>query len=115
MNQSFYGSICVTDILDSLRNKHSSFSKGKNGKIYMNVTVWLNEHKDEFGNIMSAQANPVKDSNDKKFYIGNFKKSESQSKPISDRDIPKDSDFDVPQREPVNANTFTDAKDDLPF
>ncbi len=112
MNQSFYGSICVSDILDALRNKHSAFSKGKNGKIYMNSTVWLNEHNDEFGNIMSQQANPAKDSKEQKFYIGNFKKSQNQTKPITDKDIPKDTDFDLPES---TKKQFEDAPSDLPF
>ena len=117
MNQSHYGSLCVTDILDALRAKHSAFYKGKNGKIYMNTTVWLNEGVDDFGNIMSAQANPGKDSKDKKFYVGNFKKSEG-SKPVSDRDLKGiDTDFDIPVKE--TAKTFSDAADNvndqLPF
>ena len=115
MSQSFYGSICITDILDALRNKHSAFTKGKNGKIYMNSTIWLNEIVDDFGNIIAQQCNPQKDSKDQKFYIGNFKKSQTTTKPISDRDIPKDTDFDIPEKEPVAADSFKDPKDDLPF
>jgi len=117
MNQSFYGSICITDILDALKNKHSAFSKGKNGKIYMNATVWLNEQVDDFGNIMSAQCNPAKDSKDQKFYIGNFKKSNNTPKPVSDKDIAGiDTDFDLPTSgNKATEKTFTNAADDLPF
>jgi len=112
MNQSFYGSICVTDILEKLKTKHSSFSKGRNGKIYMNTTVWLNEEQDEFGNIMSAQANPAKDVKEPKFYIGNFKKSNNQTKPVSDKDLHGiDTDFDIPPKE--TAKSFIDASDNI--
>jgi hypothetical protein len=117
MNQSFYGSICLTDLLEAAKKKHSAFTKGKNGKIYANVTVWLNENKDKFGNIMSLQVNPIKDSSDDKFYIGNCKASEGP-KPVSDKDV---SGLDVNLDDlPVtgsgqapNANNAAD--DDLPF
>lgn len=117
MNQSHYGSICITDILDNLKMKHSAFTKGRNGKIYMNTTIWLNSEVDDYGNIMSAQANPGKDSKDAKFYIGNFKKSEG-SKPVSDKDLKGiHTEYDLPS--PETAKTFLDAADKvddgLPF
>lgn len=86
-NELFYGSICITDLIEQAKVKHSAFSKGNNGKIYCNVNVWLNEKEDKYGNIMSAQLNPTKERKDKdaKLYIGNFKRSEV--KPINDRDI----------------------------
>lgn len=87
-NQLFYGSICLTDILEKAKEKHSSFIKAQNGKIYININVWENETEDKFGNSMSIQLNPSKDMKDKeeKFYIGNCKKSEG-AKPITDKDI----------------------------
>lgn len=119
MNQSHYGSICITEILDRLKSKHSAFYKGKNGKIYMNTTIWLNEQVDEYGNIMSAQANPAKDAKDQRFYIGNFKKSES-AKPVSDKDLSSiPTDYDLPVHN-APAPTINEPKektgmDDLPF
>lgn len=119
MNQSFYGSICITDILEKLKMKHSAFSKGKNGKIYMNTTVWLNEQTDDYGNIMSIQSNPGKDSRDQKFYIGNMKKSDSGQKPLTDKDL---TNISVPNDLPVKGETkesFMEAadntQDQLPF
>lgn len=112
MNQSFYGSLCVTDILDKLKMKHDCFTKGKNGKIYMNATVWLNAEKDEYGNIMSIQANPGKESRDAKFYIGNMKKSETSQKPVSDKDLAGiHTEYDLPSKE--SAKTFTEAADNI--
>lgn len=102
MSKLFYGSISVSDLIDQLKQKHSAFSKAQNGKIYANISVWLNDEKDKFGNIMSVQITPTKEMKDveKKMYIGNLKESEGP-KPISDRDVSNiDSDFDVPSRPP---------------
>jgi hypothetical protein len=100
MSQLFYGSICITDLLEQAKVKHSAFSKGTNGKIYCNVNIWLNDEEDKFGNIVSAQLNPTKERKDidAKIYIGNFKKSEG-AKPLSDNDT----------------KTFVAIADDLPF
>ncbi len=87
MSQSFYGSICLTDLIEHAKKKHSAFSKADNGKIYCNTTIWLNDEVDKFGNIMAAQLNPKKElkEQDGNPYIGNFKKSEA--KPIAKNDI----------------------------
>lgn len=122
-NQLFYGSICLTDMLESAKQKHSAFTKGQNGKIYASVNVWLNAQTDKFGNIMSVQLNPTKEMKDidKKSYIGNMKRSDG-SKPISDRDTNSlDVDLDVPERQNNTSPSSTPASnnsepiDDLPF
>jgi hypothetical protein len=99
-NQLFYGSICITELIEQAKVKHSAFSKAANGKIYCNVNIWLNKEEDKFGNIMSAQLAPSKERKDidTKLYIGNFKKSEG-AKPLSDKDT----------------KSFVDVADDLPF
>lgn len=122
-NQLFFGSICLTDMLEAAKKKHSAFTKGQNGKIYCSVNVWLNAEKDKFGNIMSVQLNPTKEMKDidGRAYIGNMKQSDGP-KPISDRDTSSlDVDLDVPER-PTNtgtpANQGSDISapiDDLPF
>lgn len=88
MSQSFYGSICITDLIEQAKAKHSAFTKGQNGKIYCNATVWLNDNVDKYGNILAVQLNPTKEKKDidKKLYIGNFKQSEG-AKPVSDNDV----------------------------
>jgi hypothetical protein len=122
----FYGSICITDLLELANKKHSAFSRADNGKIYADVNVWLNDEKDKYGNIMSIQLNPKKDLRelDGQPYIGNCK--ESERKPISGRDASELSiTSDIPAREknntPANspgvnaANEITEPIDDLPF
>ena len=120
MSTLYYGSLCISDLIDQLKQKHSAFSKAQNGKIYVNVNVWLNDQKDKFGNIMAVQINPSKEMKDiqKKLYIGNLK--ESEGKPVSDRDISgiDDGISDVPYRErrtDTPTSNVTEPIDDLPF
>lgn len=117
MSQRFYGSINITDLLEQLNKKHSAFSKADNGKIYGDVTVWLNDNVDKYGNIMSIQLNPKKDlkERDGQPYIANLK--ESQKKEISDRDL---SGYTVPSDIPVREKAASGGSDisgpdDLPF
>lgn len=122
MSELFYGSICISDLLDNLKAKHSAFTKGNNGKIYGSVSVWLNDKEDKFGNIMSIQITPSKEMKDleKRIYIGNCKKSDGPT-PISDRDISHvDTDYDIPTRQtPATASQAGQSDisgvDDLPF
>lgn len=101
MNQLFYGSICVSEIIDQLKKQHSCFLKAQNGKIYANVRVWLNDEEDRYGNVMSIQLSSKKDKQDKegKVYLGNCKKSEPMEQPITHTDI----------------NNISNEIDDLPF
>ncbi len=87
MNQLFYGSICLTDLINHAKKQHSAFTKAENGKIYANVNVWLNEEEDKFGNNMAIQLNPKKENidSDGRPYFGNMKKSEP--KPITSNDL----------------------------
>ena len=89
-NELFYGSICVTDLLEKLKSKHSAFKKVQsNGKIYADVRVWLNDTEDKYGNIMSIQLASKKEMKDAegKVYLGNLKRSDISEKPVSDRDL----------------------------
>lgn len=120
-NQRFYGSICLTDLINLAKEKHSAFSKAENGKIYASVNVWLNSEVDKFGNIMSVQINPTKENKDKekRVYVGNLKRSKGPQS-INDSDTSgMDNDFDIPERqksEPVkNEANPNDETTDLPF
>lgn len=115
MSQSFYGSINLTLLIAEAKKKHSAFTKHDNGNIYCNVTVWLNDNLDKFGNIMSIQLNPIKDrkEEDGKPYIGNCKMSQT-NKPVSDRDT-SDLDVDLEGRQPPPIIGKSDEPDDLPF
>lgn len=91
MSQQFYGSICLSDILEQAKKQHSAFVKAENGKIYVNCNLWLNDEEDKFGNVMSMKLSATKeaiakDETQGKIYIGNFKESESTSKPLGKKD-----------------------------
>lgn len=101
-NKLFSGSICVTDLLEQLKNGHSSFIKvASNGKIYCNVLLWENSELDKYNNSHSLQLNSKKENKDKegKVYVGNFKPIERKSfrSPINNSDlssiIPNESDL----------------------
>jgi hypothetical protein len=90
-NRNFYGSINITDLMDHLKEKHSAFVKGQNGKIYCNISVWLNEEPDQYDNIMSIKLSATKEAIEKdkeqgKIYIGNCKENEATTKPINTND-----------------------------
>jgi hypothetical protein len=119
MSQNFYGSICITDILNEANNLHPSFSKGKNGKIYLNVTMWLNDQPDQFGNMVSVK---ISDKNDVKgAYIGNLKKGETKDNSINQSDVSSLAlNADIPSLpgavDRMNKETTESSEDDgLPF
>lgn len=122
MAQRFYGSIDVTEITNQANARHSSFSKGKNGKIYASVNVWVNDEPDKYGNYLSIQLNPTKEmaKEEKKVYIGNLKKGESSNTPLGENDrvsintdIPSHEDRPVVHPDPVNITPIDES--DLPF
>ena len=114
MSQLFYGSINVSELVQRAKEKHSGFTTGNNGCIYANVSVWLNENPDKYGNIMSIQVNPSKDKKDvdDRFYIGNCKKSDGP-KPVSEKDV---SNLDLTGVDVPHVNSVKDQpSEDLPF
>lgn len=98
--QSYYGSIDVTTLLAQARLPHSAFIKaGKNDKIFAQITVWVNEEADQYGNFVSIKLNS-KDAEMAKaegnIYLGNLKKSEAKAPEqlaAADAGIPEDDDL----------------------
>ena len=73
MNQLFIGSICVSDI------PKDKLTQAKNGKLYLNIDIWINENVDQYGNIGSVSVRQSKEEREaklKKVYFGNFKTSD---------------------------------------
>ena len=80
------GSLCLTDLIEQAQKAHSAFTRGKNGKVYVNITQWLNDEADQYGNDASFQLNSSKEKRETegKVYIGNGKKSiGAQTTPIA--------------------------------
>jgi hypothetical protein len=64
----------MTDLSNAFKANHSAFNKSdKNGKLYANIAVWLNDEPDQYGNILSFQLNSKKDATDEKVYFGSAK------------------------------------------
>lgn len=89
MAKLFLGSLQVSELLEQLKAGHDAFKKANNGKIYANVQIWLNDKPDDYGNILSVQLNPAKDSKFQKKYILNAKEQEVRSKDLNADDVSK--------------------------
>lgn len=93
------GSICLTELIEQAKKKHSAFTKAANGKIYFNINLWQNDEADKYGNTFSIQLNSKKDLREAegKIYIGNAKPLESKEpEAISNNDavgIPESDDL----------------------
>ena len=93
MAQSFYGSIDFTKLIEKAKAGDKAFTKTENGKIYLNVRVWVNDEQDNYGNIASFQSNFKGATKEDKFYFGNLKESKPIEQEIKPDEIP--SDFDL--------------------
>ena len=96
MSTLYNGSICLSDI-----PKDKITKSEKNGKSYLNFNLWVNDEKDQYGNIGSinvSQSKEERESGQKKVYFGNIK-------PVERNAAPQQA---APSNEP-------DLADDLPF
>ena len=98
MSKLLYGSIDFSKLLELAKAGNKAFSKAQNGKIYVNINVWLNDEKDQYGNDASLQTNFKEATKDEKIYFGNLKVSE----------------FKEPESLSENDNSIPD-EDSLPF
>lgn len=83
------GSICLTDLIEKAKQKHSAFSKGKNGKVYFNFIQWINDKPDNYSNHSSLLLNSTKDKKDSegKIYVGNARIIVTENEPVSEADL----------------------------
>jgi hypothetical protein len=91
MAQSYYGSIDFSKLIEQAKSGNKAFSKSENGKIYLNVRMYVNDEVDKFGNVASFQSNFKGAGKEDKFYFGNMKESTPIENKIDLVDIP---DFD---------------------
>lgn len=103
MARRFYGSVCLTDLLNAAKAGHSAFKKAEsNGKIYGNVTLWLNEEADDKGNKVAIHLASAKDVQEpeksaKKVYIANFKEAAAAGEaPVKASDLAGENLDDLP-------------------
>lgn len=91
MSKLLSGSICYTDLREALKNGHPAGQKAANGKIYVNINVWVHDEEDKYGNVASIQLNRPKDSDADRPYIGNLKEFQRQEpEPVKPGDIDDD-------------------------
>jgi len=98
MSKLLYGSVDFSKLLEMAKAGNKAFSKASNGKIYLNLNVWINDEKDQYGNDASIQTNFKDSLKEEKIYVGNLKVSE----------------FKEPEPLSENSNEIP-AADDLPF
>jgi hypothetical protein len=91
MAQSYYGSIDFSKLIEQAKSGNKAFSKSENGKIYLNVRMYVNDEVDKFGNVASFQSNFKGATKEDKFYFGNMKESTPIENKVDVVDIP---DFD---------------------
>jgi hypothetical protein len=91
MAQSYYGSIDFSKLIEQAKSGNKAFSKSENGKIYLNVRMYVNDEVDKFGNVASFQSNFKGAAKEDKFYFGNMKESTPIENKVDVVDIP---DFD---------------------
>ena len=88
MAQSFYGSIDFSKLIEQAKAGHKAFSKSeKNGKIYLNVDVYVKDEVDQFGNIASIRGTFKGATKEDKFYFANLKESQYNEQKVEASDV----------------------------
>jgi len=88
MSKLLYGSIDFTNLLELAKAGNKAFSKADNGKIYLNLNVWINDEKDKYGNDASMQTSFKDAAKEDKIYFGNLKISEKkENEPILENSV----------------------------
>jgi len=92
-----YGSIDFSKLLELAKTGNNAFKKADNGRIYMNLNVWINDEKDQFGNDASIQTNFKDATKEDRHYFGNLKYSEiKEASPLEENNPEIPSDDDLP-------------------
>lgn len=100
-------SIDVTLLLEMAQKKHTAFNRSaKNQHVYANLSIWVNDEPDQYGDHASIQLNSAKDgvAKDKlinpkqkeKCYIGRGKKANFGPQPLAAGEstgLPANTDF----------------------
>lgn len=88
MAQSFYGSIDFSKLIEQAKAGHKAFTKSeKNGKIYLNVDVYVKDEVDQYGNIASIRGTFKGATKEDKFYFANLKESQFNEQKVESSDV----------------------------
>jgi hypothetical protein len=96
MSKLLYGSLDFSKLLELAKSGNKAFSRAENGKIYLNLNVWINDEKDKFGNSASMQTSFKDAMKEDKVYFGNLKISEPYTKPLEENNTEVPGDDDLP-------------------
>jgi len=76
MAQSYYGSIDFSKLIEMAKAGHKAFSKSeKNGRIYLNIDVYVKDEVGQYGDKASIRATYKGAEKEDKFYFANLKES----------------------------------------
>ena len=77
MAQGYYGSIDFSKLIEMAKSGHKAFSKSeKNGRIYLNVDVYVKDEVGQYGDKASIRATFKGATKEDKFYFANLKESQ---------------------------------------
>lgn len=97
MSKLLYGSLDFSKLLELAKSGNKAFSKASNGKIYLNLNVWINDEKDKFGNDASIQTTFKESTKEEKIYCGNLKISEQKEpEPLQENSVEIPEPDDLP-------------------
>jgi hypothetical protein len=85
--KTYYGSIDFSKLIEQAKAGNKAFTKSENGKIYLNVRMYVNDEVDKFGNIASFQSNFKGATKEDKFYFGNMKESTPMESQVETADL----------------------------
>lgn len=77
MSKMYTGSIDLEKLRELVNSKHPALNTGKNGKTYLNITLFVNDEEDKYGQIGSISC--YNKETKKGDYIGNFKNPPSDT------------------------------------
>lgn len=94
MSQLLFGSVDFSKLLELAKAGNKAFKKAENGKIYLNLNVWINDDTDQYGNHASIQTSFKDAKKEDRIYVGNMKKGEGGGgTPVQSSDIPETDDL----------------------
>ena len=97
MSKLLYGSLDFSKLLELAKAGNKAFSKASNGKIYLNLNVWINDEKDNYGNDASIQTTFKEATKEEKIYFGNLKISEQKPpEPLAENSVEIPDEMDLP-------------------
>jgi hypothetical protein len=102
MSQVLNVSLDYTHLMELARKAHSAFSRAKNKKAYLALSIWINDQPDEYGNDVKVTMNSSQQSSKSEgsVYVGNGRTSDAKKARAKKGD---------------NADTGSAPVDDLPF